>query len=137
MKRPGRVKCRLETMWRDTKVQLMRLFHGKPKEMEKCDDFDDGWSLDGQHEKKEGSIRTTTTESSDDIKQRASPPQRPDLLSHLNSFDTGFIPPEGELRDDWTRYVQLAHCSRWALDNVFGKCAFTPFIQYILNLMQP
>ncbi|KAI9498986.1 hypothetical protein BDB00DRAFT_924775 [Zychaea mexicana] len=135
----GRVKYCLETMWRDTKMHLVRLFHrkhkGKCNEDVDVDGFDDGWSLDGHLDKSSeadsnhvgtnNSVHSFTGTSassmlSDHIKQRASPPSRPEFMSHLNSFDTGFIPPEGKLRDDWTRYVQLAHCSRWALDNVFG-----------------
>lgn len=51
------------------------------------------------------------------LKQRGSPIEN----TILNCFDTGFIPPEGKLREEWTHYVQLAHCARWALDNVFGN----------------
>ncbi|ORZ00104.1 hypothetical protein BCR43DRAFT_432575, partial [Syncephalastrum racemosum] len=36
-------------------------------------------------------------------------------------FDTGFIPPEGDLRTEWAHYIQLSHCARWAFDNVFGN----------------
>ncbi|KAI8150032.1 hypothetical protein BJV82DRAFT_528754 [Fennellomyces sp. T-0311] len=55
------------------------------------------------------------------------------FLLHLNSFDTGFIPPEGKLRDDWTRYVQLAHCSRWALDNLACSWDLT-HLKAIMNI---
>ena len=146
-----KVKYCLENMWRDTKMQLMRLFHRRHKDNDDNDNekysdhFDDGWSLDGHFDKAvsiEGgsyhdenintlsnvsrtfsassTIASSILSSEDQhIKQRASPPPRAEFMSHLNSFDTGFIPPEGKLRDDWTRYVQLAHCSRWALDSVF------------------
>lgn len=40
-------------------------------------------------------------------------------FSNLNSFDSRFIPPKGPLREEWAKYVQLALCSRWALDHVF------------------
>ncbi|KAI8365368.1 uncharacterized protein BYT42DRAFT_649271 [Radiomyces spectabilis] len=42
-------------------------------------------------------------------------------FSSMNSFVTGFIPPEGPMRDEWTKYMQLSFCVRWALDNVFVK----------------
>ncbi|KAI9255101.1 hypothetical protein BDA99DRAFT_467298 [Phascolomyces articulosus] len=153
----NKVKYCLENIWRDTKIQFMRLFHRKQNSNNHHDEdyeqkydvhvdsFNEGWSLDGdktddpaapvgetsqQHHLHNNLSRTFSASStiassssalSDHIKQRASPPPRSEFMSHLNSFDTGFIPPEGKLRDDWTRYVQLAHCSRWALDNVFGE----------------
>ncbi|CAO3642635.1 unnamed protein product [Cunninghamella echinulata] len=49
-------------------------------------------------------------------------------FSTLNIFDTGFIPPPGPMRDEWAKYLQLAFCARWALENVFneGKENFKP-----------
>lgn len=56
--------------------------------------------------------------SMDSVKPRAA---EEDVLLSLNSFDTGFIPPEGDLRTEWAHYIQLSHCARWSFDNVFGK----------------
>ncbi|KAG0173897.1 hypothetical protein DFQ28_004840 [Apophysomyces sp. BC1034] len=35
--------------------------------------------------------------------------------SSLSIFDTGVLPAE-ETRTEWSNYLQLAHCARWALD---------------------
>lgn len=102
------IKSRLQHAWQDCKTHWDHLFHRKkhrhdhqPAALQnQSDDEKDTSSLD-----------------QDPIKRRASPIE----FSSLNSFDTGFMPPEGKLRDEWTLYVQLAHCARWALDNVFGK----------------
>lgn len=53
-------------------------------------------------------------------------------FSTLNVFDTGFIPPPGPMRDEWAKYIQLAFCARWALENVFSKFSLYIYI-YILN----
>jgi hypothetical protein len=39
----------------------------------------------------------------------------------MNCFDTGFIPPQGTIRESWAKYLQLSFCARWALENVFSK----------------
>ncbi|CAO3613098.1 unnamed protein product [Cunninghamella blakesleeana] len=56
--------------------------------------------------------------------------------SILNVFDTGFIPPPGPMRDEWAKYLQLAFCARWALENVFnqGKEVFNPNAWDLKNL---
>ncbi|KAF7732167.1 RING finger and SPRY domain-containing protein 1 [Apophysomyces ossiformis] len=38
----------------------------------------------------------------------------------LSVFDTGVLPPE-DVRQEWAKYLQLAHCARWALERVFGN----------------
>lgn len=105
------IKSRLHNAWQDCKIHWDHLIHRKRQHQhhdvtlqQQLDDEKDTSSLD-----------------QDPIKRRASPIE----FSSLNSFDTGFMPPEGKLRDEWTLYVQLAHCARWALDNVFGKCPCT------------
>ncbi|KAJ8660635.1 hypothetical protein O0I10_003683 [Lichtheimia ornata] len=100
------IKSRLHNAWQDCKIHWDHLIHRKRQHQhhdvtlqQQLDDEKDTSSLD-----------------QDPIKRRASPIE----FSSLNSFDTGFMPPEGKLRDEWTLYVQLAHCARWALDNVFA-----------------
>ncbi|KAI8066475.1 hypothetical protein BC940DRAFT_347505 [Gongronella butleri] len=39
----------------------------------------------------------------------------------MNAFDVGLIPPPGKIRETWAKYLQLAFCARWALENVFNE----------------
>ncbi|CAO3588152.1 unnamed protein product [Absidia cylindrospora] len=39
----------------------------------------------------------------------------------MNCFDTGFIPPQGTIRESWAKYLQLSFCAQWALENVFNE----------------
>lgn len=102
------IKSRLQHAWHDCKTHWDHLFHRK-----KHHHNDQPAALQNQSDDE----KDTSSLDQDPIKRRASPIE----FSSLNSFDTGFMPPEGKLRDEWTLYVQLAHCARWALDNVFGK----------------
>ncbi|KAI8343143.1 hypothetical protein BC941DRAFT_87839 [Chlamydoabsidia padenii] len=68
--------------------------------------------------------------------------KQPVSPTFMNSFDTGFIPPPGPIREAWAKYLQLSFCARWALENVFNEgkqhINSTPWnLSHIRTIMNP
>ncbi|KAI8097514.1 uncharacterized protein BX664DRAFT_259281 [Halteromyces radiatus] len=61
--------------------------------------------------------------------------QKQSFQTHLNSFDTGFIPPKGPIREEWAKYLQLSFCARWALENHIDSSPWN--LSHIRTIMNP
>ncbi|ORZ21431.1 hypothetical protein BCR42DRAFT_448276 [Absidia repens] len=71
--------------------------------------------------KKGGPVLVSHHSASTDASSTEKNQQKQPEHTLMNCFDTGFIPPQGSIRESWAKYLQLSFCARWALENVFNE----------------